>query len=354
MIICQDCRYFKGDIPCIFHKQKSIHCNGCPHYEKTQDKILIIKLGAIGDVIRTTPLLTKIKKVYPSAEIFWLTNCPEVVPEMVDHILCMELPNVLYLYAIHFDILYNLDKDREACALASLISANTKKGFILKDGKCSPVDQDAVHKFNTGIFDDINRENQKSYIQEVFEICGFTFEGERYILPKMNLNKEFLITESKPLIGLNIGCGARWGTRLWPEENWISLAMQLKSKGYGVLLLGGELENEKNIKISGNSGSTYLGYYPLKDFFALINQCDLIVTCVTMALHIAIGLNKKIILFNNIFNKNEFELYDTGTIIEPEVDCIGCYRQSCNTKCMELITVDTVLKKIEDTLSFLK
>ena len=36
---------------------------------------------------------------------------------------------------------------------------------------------------------------------------------------------------------------------------------------------------------------------------------DLVVTAVTMAMHIALGLGKKLVLFNNIFNPHEFELY---------------------------------------------
>jgi heptosyltransferase-2 len=121
--------------------------------------------------------------------------------------------------------------------------------------------------------------------------------------------------------------------------------------GYGVLLLGGEQEHEKNKEIASFSKASYLGYFPLNDFCGLIDQCNLIVTCVTMALHIAIGLNKKIVLFNNIFNKNEFELYGLGTIVEPDIDCKGCFRQSCDKECMKLITTETVLGKIQQLFS---
>ena len=65
-----DCRYFRGDIPCKPHKNYNAHCIDennalCSYYDKITEKILIIKLGAIGDVIRTTPLLTKLKQEHP-------------------------------------------------------------------------------------------------------------------------------------------------------------------------------------------------------------------------------------------------------------------------------------------------
>ncbi|MEK6566078.1 MAG: hypothetical protein AABZ41_05160, partial [Bacteroidota bacterium] len=65
-----DCRHFRGDIPCKPHKQFGVHCideegKDCIHYDRVDKKILIIKLGAVGDVIRTTPLLHKIKETSP-------------------------------------------------------------------------------------------------------------------------------------------------------------------------------------------------------------------------------------------------------------------------------------------------
>ncbi len=59
----------------------------------------------------------------------------------------------------------------------------------------------------------------------------------------------------------------------------------------------------------------------MKTFINLVSNMDLVVTAVTMAMHITLGLEKKIVLFNNIFNKNEFELYGLGEIIEPENKC---------------------------------
>src|SRR5258706_601304 len=79
-----------------------------------------------------------------------------------------------------------LDKDRQACALNATLSAPSKKGFTLRDGKCVPIDPAAEHKYLTGVFDDISKANTKSYQQEIFEICGFEFRGESYIMPDLH------------------------------------------------------------------------------------------------------------------------------------------------------------------------
>lgn len=350
----QDCRYFRGDIPCSYHKQENVICENCPYYDPINQKILIIKLGAAGDVVRTTPLLRKLKQVYPESFITWLTLTPELVPSnWVDQILDFDFKNIISLQASHFDLLINLDKDLEACALAKQIAAHAKKGFGLSEfNRCTPMDSDSEHKFLTGIFDTDNKSNTKSYPQEIFEICGLEFHGEKYILNNFAENNyHWDIPEPRPLVGLNTGCGGRWTSRLWYENNWIELAQKLKNQGKGVLILGGPDEHEKNIRIAEMSGATYLGHFPLKQFINLVDQCDLVVTAVTMATHIAIGLEKKIVLFNNIFNKHEFELYGLGEILEPAVKCDCFFARECPHNSMEHIYVDTVLLSCEKLLS---
>lgn len=256
------------------------------------------------------------------------------------------------LIAEPYDLLINLDKDKEACALSHLISAKTKKGFTLRNGRCVPIDRDTEHKWLTGLSDRLNRENTKSYLEEIFEICGYKFSGEEYILPTELLKKKnYLMTRNKKVVGLNTGCGERWKTRLWPTGYWIELAKKLLKCGMEVLILGGPREHEKNIVISEESGATYLGTFPIDEFVSIVNQCDLVVTQVTFCLHVAIALKKKIVLMNNIFNKNEFELYGLGTIVEPDVDCKGCFKNRCEKDCMSIIYTDTISTKINELLA---
>jgi len=351
-----DCRWFRGTVPCAPHKQEGVHCvdesgNPCPHYDRLTSKILVIKLGAIGDVIRTTPLLHKLRSVYPNGQIWWLTLTPEVIPPVVDIVLPFTPQSLAVLTAARFDLLINLDKDREACALASTLKSRKVRGFLLRDGVPAPAGPEAAQKFLTGLFDDLNKENTKSYPQEIFELCGFTFNGEKYILDSFDRNGyRWNLPKRQTIIGLNTGCGGRWVSRLWPEENWINLAKRLRSGGYLPLLLGGEQEDAKNRRIARRSGARYLGHFPLQQFINLVNQCTLVVTAVTMTMHITIGLNKKIVLFNNIFNRNEFELYGLGEILEPEYKCTCFYSPVCPNNCMQYIRVKRVFDTVRKLL----
>ncbi len=355
-----NCRYFKGDIPCKPHKLNGVHCvdengNDCKYYDEVKEKILIIKLGAIGDVIRTTPLIEPIKKKYPKAKLYWLTHTPSIVPDNIDVVLKLNADSLIFLQEVHFDLVFNLDKDKEACALINKLNVGIKKGYILKDGVPYPADKEAEHKYFTGIFDDISQKNQKDYLQEIFEICGYKYSGEKYILSSFDeYNNSWKIDKSKKVIGLNTGCGGRWTSRLWSDENWINLAQSLLGKKYEVIFLGGAQEDEKNKRFAAATGGKYFGHFHIEKFINLVNQCDLVVTAVTMAMHITIGLNKKIVLFNNIFNKNEFELFNLGEIIEPSKKCTCFYSPTCvNTEynCMEYIELNRVLKTIARQLT---
>lgn len=341
-----DCRSFRGDIPCAPHKEHGVHCvdeqgAACKFYDPVRKRILIIKLGAIGDVIRTTPLLHKLRETDPHAAIWWITLTPDVVPKSVDVILPFTPQSAATLQATPFDTIYNLDKDREACALCALLTAKEKKGFTLRDGKCVPIDADAEHKYLTGVFDDLSKANTKSYQQEIFEICGLSFNREEYIMPRPP-EHAWKLPPRKKIIGLNTGCGGRWTSRLWPEKYWVTLAKRLKKAGYAPLLLGGEQEHKKNLRLAKLSGALYFGHFPLREFMSEVDRCDLVVTAVTMAMHLAIGYRKKIVLFNNIFNKHEFELYGRGVILEPDFDCTCFYSPTCPNNCMQYLSVDAV------------
>ena len=156
---------------------------------------------------------------------------------------------------------------------------------------------------------------------------------------------------SRKIIGLNTGCGGRWTSRLWPDQHWIALAKKLRKAGFFPLLLGGEQEHKKNLRLARQSGALYLGHFPLRQFMSEVDRCDLIVTAVTMALHITIGLGKKIVLFNNIFNKHEFELYRQGEILEPDFECTCYYSPTCPNNCMQYLSVERVVDACKELLT---
>lgn len=353
----QDCIHFRGNIPCSPNKKFGSTCPSCEHYVAVSKRILIIKLGALGDVIRTTPLVVKFKEQYPNCHITWLTHSPDVLPkDEIDTILKPDAFSLLQIEHTKFDIAINLDKEIEACLLLEKTHASEKYGYIAKEGKLAAATHAAEHKIMTGLFDQLSQANTQSYLEEIFAICHFQFNKEPYLIRKneayttkwkQNIQK---LANGKKVVGLNTGCGPRWNTRLWPENSWMDLAKDLLSKGFYPVFLGGSLEHDKNERMAKETKVHYPGHFSLEEFIALTDACDIIVTQVSMMMHIATALQKELILMNNIFNPHEFELYGRGEIVQPDTECICYYGNSClkgPNSCMHELPATKVLSIIE-------
>ena len=350
-----DCRHFRTDIPCKPNKLRGKKCT-CDEYISISHRILIIKLGALGDVIRSTALLVRYRQLYPNAHITWLTHSPDILPHdgSIDLIGKFEYKTILPLLLQEFDIAINLDKDKEACVLLAQVNAKKKYGYTWADGHITGCNTAADRKLVTGFFDDESKANTKSYPQEIFDICEQEFKKEE---PVLNVNSKLVDkwkslrgkAEGKKIIGLNTGCGPRWSTRLWANENWHDLIYELQKAGYYPIVLGGSDEDEKNKSFSKITGAYYPGTYSLEEFIAITANCDLIVTAVSMMMHIAIGLKRPLVLFNNIFNKHEFEMYGRGIIVEPTTGCDDFYGNTCTRErcCMNDLPVDSVFSAIK-------
>ena len=357
-----DCIHFRGDIPCAPNKKSGEVCPTCKEYKAIKTKILIIKLGALGDVIRSTPLITRFRKKYPNAHITWVTHSPAILPaDKIDKIYKFDFNSVYHITHQQYDVAINLDKEMEACSLLADVNAKEKFGFIWKNNHIDIANENAEHKLMTGLFDSLSIKNQKNYLEEIFEICGFDFQKEPYLL---NYNEELaedwkLLREkagNKIIVGLNTGCGKRWSTRLWPSDYWIELIVDLQKANYFPVLLGGEDEDSMNKLYHDKTGAYYPGTFSLEEFIALTSNCDIIVTAVSMMMHIAIGLKKPMLLFNNIFNKHEFELYGKGIIVEPHSGCDCYYGNSCkrSKNCMQDISVEKVFSTVGELSKMLK
>ena len=57
----------------------------------------------------------------------------------------------------------------------------------------------------------------KDEIDERFEVCGFKFNEEEYIMPPYKV-PDVDIDKSKVVVGLNTGTSKTWETRLWSER----------------------------------------------------------------------------------------------------------------------------------------
>jgi ADP-heptose:LPS heptosyltransferase len=358
-----DCTYFKGDRPCNPHKESGVKCDDCSYYQPISFKILIIKLDAVGDVLRTTSILEPLKKKYPDCYIEWCTRYNSLdlfkTNPLVDEVITIEDDAFFRLNVEEYDIVINLDTSRLSSAIAASASAKEKFGFILnKKGYVEATSAAARQWLEMSAFDDVKKANVKSYQQIMYEILNLDLPVKPPMIYITQTDKEKVaakdfvknILPQKPVIGLNVGVGTKWPSKGWAIESWKKLINILGSDKYNLLLLGGpeEIETIKKLKkeypylIDTGCDNSLL------EFAAIVELCDLVITADTLALHIATALQKKIIALFGPTSANEIELYGKGVKLSSPDGCKCYYRKYCTEEisCMEKISSEMVIEAI--------
>jgi len=361
-----DCRFYSGYKPC----GKSDGCPDCQEFQPRGKEILIIKLGAMGDVLRTKSILPALKKKYPESWITWLTapGSESIVKDSaVDEICTFDTEGILSLEGREFDSLYCLDKDKAAIALSKKISAKNKFGYAPSIHNTVGVwNKDAEYALRLGLSDEFKyRMNQKTHQEILAMTCELDYNRDEYTLQVSEESKSKIINklinagldQSKTIIGLNTGCGPVFQTKAWTAEGFIETIHTLAElKDVQIPLLGGKKEHEINQRIlnecenipkdklidTGTENS-------LEDFFAVVDYCDVVLSSDSLAMHIAIALRKHVVAFFGPTCEQEIDLYDRGEKIVTDYSCSPCYLKSCDVDpyCMEAMKAETVLSAIK-------
>ncbi|MDD5192581.1 MAG: glycosyltransferase family 9 protein [Candidatus Nanoarchaeia archaeon] len=359
------CRFFNEKYACdTLSSEGYKSCYECKFAREYSKKILIIKLGAIGDVLRTTCILPALRKKYgDDILIYWMTN-PESVDLfkhnlLVDKILPYNLENVLRVQQERFDILFALEIDTPSTLLANLVKVNEKFGYFFEDGTTSCFNKGAEAYLETAFLHHVKLKNRKTYQELISEACELSLyyskEKPMFNLTENHLNfgKEFLIKNNilgEKIIGVNIGSADRWASKFWDNEKIKELIRRLKERK--IIILAGPNEIEKQDKLVNEmreEGIFLLKNNPkntLNEFAAIVNICDTIICGDTMILHLASALNKKTIALFFVTSPWELESYETvSKIISPLLEKYF-YTNQYIEELAESIDIEQVLKEI--------
>jgi heptosyltransferase-2 len=368
--IAFDCRFFVGDRPCKWHKATGVLCT-CDHFQRVEERLLIIKLDAMGDVLRTTALLPALAERHPSASITWVTR-RESRPLLernpyVTEILDYGEDALLQLRVRQFDRVINLDAGKTSAALATAANSTIKDGFVLDlRGYVQPTNSAARAWLEMGLFDDLKREGTRTYQEMMADIIGLPGCRHRYVLHLSDEERErgrshlckLGIDFCRPIIGLNTGAGRRWELKQWREEGYLELIARLSRKRPAqFVLLGGPEERERHQRLAARCAVPLIDVgcnNPVRHFASVVGSCDLVVTGDTLAMHLSLALNRRTIVLFGPTSATEIDLYGLGEKIVPKMDCLACYKSRCDfvPNCMDLISTDMVEAAVERQLTF--
>ncbi|MAF66471.1 MAG: hypothetical protein CMJ84_12545 [Planctomycetes bacterium] len=321
---------------------------------------LIIKTGALGDVLRTTSILPGLREHHPDAPVVWLT-AHGAVDLVRTHPLCDEVIGVNLtddlavwesaLAGRRFARAFSLDDERNLCRLASGLDCERLSGaFEGADGTLAYTD-DVAPWFDMGLLsrhgqqaaDRLKITNRESHPALFARMLGITPGRSELVLPREALDRaaafaaEHRLEEPRPLIGLNTGAGGRWESKQLTVETTVELAVRIgRARGGRVvfLLLGGPEESERNRRLARELSA---GESPVRvvdtgcdngllDFAALVDLCDLLVTSDSLALHMAVARRVACVCFFAPTSAAEIELYGSGEKVVSTAADVCSYR----------------------------
>jgi heptosyltransferase-2 len=363
--LAPDCRFFLGDRPCRWHKSEGRTCT-CERYEPIRERVLMIKLDAMGDVLRTTALLPALAEAHSQAAIDWITRA-ESVPLLLNNPYLADVipygPDALVrVQATAYDRVINLDAGKLSAGLAALARSGRKDGYVLHPrGHVVATNTAAQAWLEMGTHDLLKKQNDRTYQSIMLEILGLPRAGHRYVLQLTEAERAAArarlerlgLRDDRPVVGLNIGAGGRWQLKRWRLEGFADLCERLHvDLGAQPLLLGGPAERELGARLLEVCPVPVFdaGYdNEVRQFAALAGECDVIVTGDTLALHVALALGVRVVALFGPTSHAEIELYGLGEKVYPDMDCLVCYKAACDfvPNCMDRISEDMVAAAVE-------
>ncbi len=341
---------------------------------QTPNKILIIRMSSIGDVLLTTPVIRHLKNKFPGSRIDFV-----IKEEFVD--LLKYHPNIDYLFRYdkndevnslkkirqqirnqHYDLILDLHKNFRSYYLAATSGAKQviryKKGviqrFLLVKFK--------LNRYNTIIPIYQRYLNCLNRYETIYDGQGLDIFFDQKTEKRVMENYSNLLNHSS---GLTIGIapGAKHATKQWTAEGFASVINFLIGNNNARIVLFGSDADQKIVQsLSINQSPLVLnvcGKLSLLETAALMSHCEIVLTHDSGLMHLATALKKKVVaIFGSTTEELGFFPYTTQHIIvqNENLKCRPCShigRKKCpkgHFKCMKQITAEQVISAIEGLL----
>ncbi|MFC1508177.1 glycosyltransferase [Candidatus Omnitrophota bacterium] len=335
----------------------------------SKKNILVIKIGAIGDVMLAVPSLRAIRNSFPDAFISVLVGseskcilkrCPYIDDIIIydrrfkDRGLkgLIKIGGVLRRKLFSFSI--DLQNNRFSHIVAWLgaipkrIGYNNRKfGFLVN----SPLKH---VKIRVGPVEEQFRVLKRAGINTVGASKRLeVWPSKEDFIYIDNFLKDAWVRENQILIGINIG--GSWNTKRWPLKCFAKLSDMLATKDIRIVVtaskneekLAKDFDSMTRSKIINASGKT-----TVTQLAALIKRCKVFITGDSAPMHIASSVGTNFIaLFGPTESRRHFEPTKKGIVIQKSVSCGPCYKPKCKKHiCMEKISVDEVYKQVIENL----
>ena len=306
------------------------------------NRILVSRLRFLGDVILTTPLVRRLREVFPDAEICYLTeaayapvlaNNPhldEVLSYPSRPTLGEQIQFYRELRRRHFDLAIDLFGNPRTAVMTWISGAKIRVGGDFRGrGKL----------YNVRIPHSTETTDAISFHFRSLEALGIKAGDNRTELFLAEAEKrwanDFLrkrkVDTDAPLIGIHPG--ATWPNKRWPVQHFAKLADTLIAEGYQVLATQGPGEESIVRELQRLSPQVnVLPVLPIRQVAAIQRQCQVFVSNDCGIMHLAVAVETPTL---GLFGPGQPEIwfpYDAAlghAALKYEIECRPCHKNYC-------------------------
>jgi len=364
-------------------------------------KILLIKLSAVGDVVHTIPVLNKLRRRYPMAQLDWLVT--PAIAELLRHhpattrIIEFEreawstpwrlAPFASYgrlaakLRAASYDLVVDMHGQFRTAALTLATGAPARIGF---DRPRARVWDASPRKFP---------EQARKHAWQGAREGSWLAYTHHIPVPTLDLHAVDRYLNVGPILGLDsepadfsfpipqsavsrveallaehgadraeiviMAPGTIWETKHWGTEKFAEMAGHFLSKGLAVILIGSRRERVvcEEVAALAPGAIDLAGMTSLSELAALIRRSAISVTNDSGPMHLAVALDRPVV---SIFGPTDpvwiGPYRRADAVLHADLECSPCYLRKLkhchhDHACMRSVSAPAVIERAERILS---
>lgn len=344
---------------------------------KIKQKILIVRLSAIGDVAHSLPALSCLKKKFPDSHIAWAVEdiASDIIINnpLIDQVFVFpknkwKKRGFSYKNLREFHTLISKIR-KEKFDIAIDLQELFKSGLItFLSGAPRRIAHAGTREFahlfvNEKLPAHDNFDPDKLIIERYLEPAkhlGADVNDVEFSLPPLNeniINKiNNLLSPAQDSELVVFSPATIWNSKHWVEDYWTQL-LDMVSEKYKVVFIGTKKDNELIERITSNAKTddfiNLAGKTTILELIEVFNRAKYIVAPDTGPAHLANATQNPtiIMIFGSTGAKRTPPYGQKHTAISADLPCQPCFKRFCPRKdfpmeCVQKITPEMVLKKI--------
>jgi len=317
--------------------------------------ILIIKLGALGDVVLSVPQLLRLVETHAGDRITLLTAPAyvEIVADLPLQVVAFQrkgfvemLRIVRWLLGQHFDVVYDLQGSLRSRVMTLLTQAGKRVG------RAPGIAYTHTPLSTTGGVHAFDRLNdilvgggvEAALPAQQLPVSATAASGVTDWLQQQGL-------AGRPLVLMHAGGSRQWPAKRWDEAHYQALATTLEARGFVVIWIGGEDERALNRRLASHTGVDATGSFSFAGLLALAGHAAFAVTNDSGPMHVlaAAGLPVYAFFGPTDWQRSHAPGQAARVLVNP-VPCSPCQLPVCpphhQHACLQGITPGTVLARL--------